>query len=66
MKGGEFLAGDVLSQTEIDDLLSALSTGVVSVEEIKNEQKQKKIRAYDFKRPDKFSKRPNSHSLHVT
>ena len=50
------MAGDVLSQTEIDDLLSALSTGVVSVEEIKNEQKQKKIKAYDFKRPDKFSK----------
>ena len=50
------MAGDILSQTEIDDLLSALSTGVVSVEEIKNEQKQKKIKTYDFKRPDKFSK----------
>jgi len=51
------LAGsDVLSQSEIDDLLSALSTGVVSAEEIKDEQKQRKIKAYDFKRPDKFSK----------
>jgi len=51
------LAGsDVLSQSEIDDLLSALSTGVVSAEEIKDEQKQKKIKIYDFKRPDKFSK----------
>ncbi|GMA99754.1 flagellar motor switch protein FliM [Pelosinus sp. IPA-1] len=47
---------DVLSQSEIDDLLSALSTGVVSAEEIKDEQKQRKIKAYDFKRPDKFSK----------
>lgn len=47
---------DVLSQSEIDDLLSALSTGVVSAEEIKDEEKQKKIKAYDFKRPDKFSK----------
>lgn len=47
---------DVLSQSEIDDLLSALSTGVVSAEEIKDEQKQKKIKVYDFRRPDKFSK----------
>jgi flagellar motor switch protein FliM len=51
------LAGpDVLSQTEIDELLSALSTGVVTAEEIKTEQKQRKIKTYDFKRPDKFSK----------
>jgi flagellar motor switch protein FliM len=50
------LAGDVLSQSEIDELLSALSTGVVSAEEIKDEQKQRKIKSYDFKRPDKFSK----------
>lgn len=47
---------DILSQSEIDDLLSALSTGMVSAEEIKDEQKQKKIKVYDFKRPDKFSK----------
>ncbi|SHI67735.1 flagellar motor switch protein FliM [Propionispora hippei] len=50
------MAGDVLSQSEIDDLLSALSTGVVSAEDIQTEQKQKKIKVYDFKRPDKFSK----------
>ena len=47
---------DVLSQNEIDELLSAISTGVVSAENIKQEQKQKKIKLYDFKRPDKFSK----------
>ncbi len=47
---------DVLSQAEIDELLSALSTGVVTAEEIKTEQKQRKIKTYDFKRPDKFSK----------
>jgi len=47
---------DVLSQNEIDELLSAISTGVVSAENIKLEQKQKKIKIYDFKRPDKFSK----------
>lgn len=47
---------DVLSQSEIDELLSALSTGVVTAEEIKTEQRQRKIKSYDFKRPDKFSK----------
>lgn len=47
---------DVLSQNEIDELLSAISTGVVNAENIKQEQKQKKIKLYDFKRPDKFSK----------
>ncbi|HWR40414.1 MAG TPA: flagellar motor switch protein FliM [Patescibacteria group bacterium] len=50
------MAGDVLSQSEIDELLSALSTGVVTAEDIKTEQKQRKIKLYDFKRPDKFSK----------
>lgn len=50
------MAGDVLSQSEIDDLLSAISTGVVSAEDIQTEQKQKKIKVYDFRRPDKFSK----------
>lgn len=55
-EGGEILSADVLSQSEIDQLLSAISTGVVSAEEIKDEEKQKKIKIYDFKRPDKFSK----------
>ncbi len=47
---------DVLSQSEIDELLSALSTGVVSAEDMKIEQTQRKVKVYDFKRPDKFSK----------
>lgn len=47
---------DVLSQSEIDELLSAISTGVVTAENIKQEQKTRKIKLYDFKRPDKFSK----------
>jgi flagellar motor switch protein FliM len=51
------LAGsEVLTQAEIDALLSAISTGVVSAEEMKNEQKQHRVKVYDFKRPDKFSK----------
>jgi flagellar motor switch protein FliM len=48
--------GDVLSQAEIDSLLSSLSTGTVSADTLKEDDKGKKIKIYDFKRPDKFSK----------
>lgn len=54
--------GDVLSQSEIDALLSALSEGQVDAEEIKTTKTQKKVRVYDFKRPNKFSK-DQVHSL---
>ncbi|KJS47207.1 flagellar motor switch protein FliM [Desulfosporosinus sp. BICA1-9] len=54
--------GDVLSQAEIDALLSALSDGQVDVEEIQVTKSQKRIRVYDFKRPNKFSK-DQIHSL---
>ena len=47
---------DVLSQSEIDKLLSALSDGSVSADAVKAEEDQKKVKTYDFKRPDKFSK----------
>lgn len=50
------MADDVLSQSEIDKLLSAMAAGTVSAEEVKAEEEQKKIKTYDFKRPDKFSK----------
>lgn len=50
------MAEDVLSQSEIDKLLSSLTSGSVSAEEIKAEEEQKKVKPYDFKRPDKFSK----------
>ena len=50
------MADDVLSQSEIDKLLSAMADGTVSAEEVKAEEEQKKIKTYDFKRPDKFSK----------
>lgn len=50
------MAEDVLSQSEIDKLLSALSDGSVSAETVKAEEDQKKVKTYDFKRPDKFSK----------
>ncbi|WP_088005934.1 flagellar motor switch protein FliM [Indiicoccus explosivorum] len=50
------MAGDVLSQNEIDALLSALSTGEMSADEIKKEEEQNRIKIYDFKRALRFSK----------
>jgi flagellar motor switch protein FliM len=50
------LAGEVLSQSEIDSLLSALSTGEMDADELKKEQNEKKVRVYDFKRALRFSK----------
>lgn len=47
---------DVLSQNEIDDLLQALSAGEVDVKEFQEETKEKKVKKYDFRRPDKFAK----------
>lgn len=48
---------EILSQDEIDALLSALSTGEVKTEQSKKaDEPHKKIRVYDFKRPNKFSK----------
>jgi len=50
------LSGEVLSQSEIDALLSALSTGEMDADELKKEQSEKKVRVYDFKRALRFSK----------
>ena len=47
--------GEVLSQNEIDNLLQALSTGELDVEEMK-EKEEKQVKNYDFTRPAKFSK----------
>ncbi|MBN2735438.1 MAG: flagellar motor switch protein FliM [Spirochaetales bacterium] len=47
---------EVLSQDEIDQLLTAISSGEVETQEITQAADQKKIKIYDFKRPDKFSK----------
>ena len=55
---------EVLSQNEIDALLSALSNGAVNAEELKEEQNRKRIRVYDFRRPSKFSK-DQIHTLQV-
>ena len=47
--------GEVLSQSEIDDLLKALSSGELDVDEMKNGE-EKQVKNYDFARPSKFSK----------
>ncbi|GEN55787.1 flagellar motor switch protein FliM [Halolactibacillus alkaliphilus] len=50
------MADEVLSQNEIDALLSALSSGEMDANQLKEEEKEKKIRSYDFKRALRFSK----------
>lgn len=47
---------EVLSQNEIDSLLSALTSGEMDAEDLKKEEVEKKIRNYDFKRALRFSK----------
>ena len=47
---------DVLTQDQIDALLAAANEGETSLEELKREETTRKIKVYDFKRPDKFSK----------
>lgn len=47
---------EVLSQSEIDALLSALSTGDVEPEQLKEKEEKQKIKKYDFRSPQKFSK----------
>jgi len=50
------LSSEVLSQNEIDALLSAISTGEMDAEELKKEESEKKVKVYDFKRALRFSK----------
>ena len=48
---------DVLSQNEIDALLSALSAGELEPDEVNTKEDDKhKIKLYDFRSPQKFSK----------
>ncbi|MGI6778765.1 MAG: flagellar motor switch protein FliM [Acetivibrionales bacterium] len=48
--------GDILSQNEIDELLNALNTGEIDVQQIQSSNREKKIRIHDFRRPSKFAK----------
>ncbi len=47
--------GEVLSQSEIDNLLAALSSGEMDTEQLQDSS-EKQVKNYDFKRPTKFSK----------
>ena len=47
--------GEVLSQNEIDNLLAALSTGEIDVEQMQDAA-ERQVKNYDFRRPAKFSK----------
>ena len=47
--------GDVLSQNEIDALLSQLNTGEIDAVDLMGKE-EKQVRNYDFARPSKFSK----------
>lgn len=47
--------GEVLSQNEIDNLLAALSTGELDMDQIQDSG-EKQVKNYDFRRPAKFSK----------
>ena len=47
--------GEVLSQSEIDNLLAALSNGELDVDQMQDTG-DKQVKDYDFKRPTKFSK----------
>ncbi|WP_117169701.1 flagellar motor switch protein FliM [Paraliobacillus sediminis] len=50
------MANEVMSQNEIDALLSALSSGEMDANQLKQEEQEKKVRVYDFKRALRFSK----------
>jgi flagellar motor switch protein FliM len=47
---------EILSQSEIDELLNALQSGEFNVTDIQKETEEKKVRVYDFRRPHKFAK----------
>ncbi|HLR41970.1 MAG TPA: flagellar motor switch protein FliM [Pseudogracilibacillus sp.] len=50
------MSEEILSQSEIDALLSAISSGEMDAEELKKEEEEQKVRVYDFKRALRFSK----------
>ncbi|MCJ7839648.1 flagellar motor switch protein FliM [Lederbergia sp. NSJ-179] len=50
------MSDEILSQSEIDALLSAISTGEMTADDFKKEEEKKKVKNYDFKRALRFSK----------
>lgn len=49
------MKGEVLSQNEIDALLSAITSGEMDADELKQENEEQRVRSYDFKRALRFS-----------
>ena len=47
---------EVLSQSQIDDLLKSLSSGDVDAEEVQSDSINKKVKEYDFRSPKRFTK----------
>jgi flagellar motor switch protein FliM len=47
---------DILSQSEIDALLSALTSGEIDADEIREADESSRVRNYDFRRAMRFSK----------
>ncbi|TDQ39656.1 flagellar motor switch protein FliM [Aureibacillus halotolerans] len=50
------MAEEILSQGEIDALLSAISKGEMDTEQFKVEETKRRVKVYDFKRALRFSK----------
>lgn len=51
----DFLVDEVLSQNEIDALLSGITSGEMDAEELKQEEEENRVKVYDFKRALRFS-----------
>lgn len=47
---------EILSQSEIDALLAALDSGELDPGDIESESESQRIKPYDFRRPEKFTK----------
>lgn len=47
---------DVLSQNEIDSLLSAISSGELLPDEVQKNEENQKVKPYNFRNPNKFTK----------
>ena len=48
--------GDILSQNEIDELLKALNTGEIDVQQMSTTNEERKVKNHDFRKPNKFAK----------
>jgi flagellar motor switch protein FliM len=55
-KEDEDIPTEILSQKEIDELLTAINAGNKEPEDFKPASDRRKIKIYDFKRPDRFSR----------